>query len=137
MPKRPDKKQISNWANKLRNVKYSHHGRDENGLDCFGILLHFCKTFDVDMPDYVYDDDWRLKNIKLLNEYHKYGKEIEEKEAFAGDVVLIKNCKWGINHVGIMISKTKVIHCTKEGVCVNSTMGNNRIHQYVRLNWDD
>jgi cell wall-associated NlpC family hydrolase len=102
-------------------IPYRHMGRDETGLDCWGlILLVYREMLHVRLWDIgeAYTDDWSWKGKDLFMEnYQKQWDKIREPRIY--DVVLINNGKGVANHAGVMINERSFIHCVKAGVVLS------------------
>ena len=98
----------------LIGVPYKIHGRDESGLDCFGLIYLIAKrngTPIVDVPYKGFDPSLvklaTAVGLKQVNELTK------------GCVLEIE--KDGRLHLGYSINKDQMIHCThNEGVIVEN-----------------
>ncbi len=99
-------------------IPYKHLGRDENGLDCWGlILLAFKELRGITLWDIgeEYPEDWSWKGKDLFMEnYQRQWEKVDRPALY--DVVLLNNGKGIANHAGIMINNRNFIHCIKAGV---------------------
>lgn len=104
----------------LLGVRYKKNGRDENGLDCFGLVIEVSKRFGHELPDFEY-----LKtNWEVFNENkEKIAKECKLKKVTSpceGDLLLFKVCCAFENHIGVYLGDDQFIHCDKYGVHIQS-----------------
>jgi cell wall-associated NlpC family hydrolase len=104
---------------KYLGVHYRHHGRDMDGLDCWGLIKAVYKDLGHDLLDIEdYDREWSSKGANYFVEnYHKQWEKVEIPQMF--DVVMFKN-KAGVScHAGIVLREGSMFHCVeKYGVVV-------------------
>lgn len=103
-------------------IKYKHLGRDKDiGFDCWGLVLYIYKTqLGLDLPDLQsYSQNWSYEgNNYIMERYTDEWARIEKPEKFC--LVMIKNFKNIVNHVGVYIGRNQFIHCGKPGVVVSN-----------------
>jgi len=97
-------------------IPYKHLGRDESGLDCWGLVLLFYKKIkNIELPDYTeYIRDWHDAGENTLQ---------EQLDTFAGlwdkvdsinkhDIVIFKDKNSGIErHCAVYLGDDKILHC--------------------------
>jgi len=105
---------IPNWVKKYVGIPYVDKGRDEEGVDCYGLVrMVYADTFNISLPslsdtyDSAKDASQTLKDNGLMND-----RWVSIKDAIEGAVVLLKITGNG-KHVGIMISPTHMLHSLK------------------------
>jgi cell wall-associated NlpC family hydrolase len=106
--------------NKYLGIPYRNHGRNIDGLDCYGLIIFIYKDFGIELFDIDadYDDDWSWDGHNLLMEnVHFDWEEIKEQEQFC--IVAFENGKGIVNHAGIMLDTDRFLHCCKAGVVVS------------------
>ena len=129
----------SNWASfaeKAIQVPFEWRGRSYEGWDCLGLVYcAYCDVVGVEIKTYLdaYEEkdekDFRKLKSSFTNGLETKWEEIDLPEE--GSVVVILRRGWPI-HVGIMISKTNVLHC-EEGVgTVIEPVSNMRIAGYFK-----
>ena len=137
----PKQADVVAWARRMVGVPFLHDGRDERGIDCWGLFLHFAQSFGVGVGDYCYQDGSCQEHAALFAEnYHRHMLEIARADARAGDIILFRNSIHGVNHIAVFLGGDKFIHCTRGGgVAINrlarSALGR-RIEAFCRLRLD-
>ncbi len=103
-------------------LPYLHKGRDEKGLDCWGLILLIYKDlkgvrlWDIG-EDYPEDWSWSGRDLFMEN-YQKQWERVEKPGTL--DVVLIKNGLGVANHAGVMLNDRTFVHClAKAGVVLS------------------
>ncbi|MDR2742872.1 MAG: C40 family peptidase [Treponema sp.] len=97
----------------LIGISYKPHGRNETGLDCFGLIWLIARRRGTPIPDVWYEkSDPALMSLAESMKVHKLDRcekdcvvEMEEK---------------GRLHLGYTIDEKRMIHVTlRDGVCVD------------------
>lgn len=99
---------MKQFIQKWLGVPFKEHGRDTNGVDCFGLVLDYLKH---KIPDYEYSGKWFLHENLIYENLHKYVYEVEKPRQ--GDFVIFSTFKNVMNHMGIMIDEKRCIHAIK------------------------
>lgn len=125
---------MSEWAQEYRKIPFLEKGRDEKGVDCWGLVRLIYKIEkSIELPSYaeLYEDTEQADVISRLIEQEKkihwleFPKDITP-EPF--DVIILRMRNRPM-HVGIVIDQDDMIHCVdKVGVAVES---------YRRMKWKD
>lgn len=92
-------------------IPFLSNGRDENGVDCYGLArMVLNREYGKNLPDFYYPDAMDKKHIKQLlsvNQPLLAGTRTEEPEE--GDICIIRYN--GIScHVGVYVGGGKVLH---------------------------
>jgi len=137
----PKPAEVLAWARRMVGVPFLHDGRNENGIDCWGLFLHFAQSFGVSAGDYCYQDGTCKEHAALFAEnYHRHMCDIDRADAGPGDIILFRNSVYGVNHIAIFLGNDKFIHCTRGGgVAVQRLTGSalgRRIETFCRLRID-
>jgi len=71
---------------KYLGIPFKHHGSDQSGVDCYGLALLFYKTeFNIDIPNYEYDEDWCSRGFDWIQKYFKENWiKIDTPERYCG-----------------------------------------------------
>lgn len=117
--------------NKYMPVPYVHHGRDMEGLDCYGLIIAVkaeqgFKIYDTEED---YTENWSFKNKNYFVEnYHREWVKVDKPRP--GDVVLFKatirtynqegesTVREVVNHGGIVLHNSRFLHTCKAGTVV-------------------
>ena len=92
-------------------VKYKENGRDEDGMDCYGLVIECCKRAGTPIPDVVYGND--SENLP------SYIRSLPVQEVSLPGQGQILQCELdGDLHIGYMINKKTCLHMTYGGVRV-------------------
>lgn len=106
------------YLNDLIGVPFKIHGRDTDGLDCYGLLIEIAKRLGVKFPDAFYNSiniDGKDSVYNFLQEKLPIEK-IDKLEQYA---VLLMFRGGKFTHVGVYLGEGKLIHCTEDcGVCI-------------------
>jgi cell wall-associated NlpC family hydrolase len=97
----------------LVGIPYRDHGRDESGLDCFGLIWLIARRNGTPIPDPWYENS-NPSQIKLADQMN-----VEKCEFHPG--CIIEMVRGGRLHLGYALDTEKMIHCTRdEGVVVEN-----------------
>lgn len=122
-------------VNKYLGIPYKYKGRDLTGMDCWGLFISIYKDLGIEVDNFGidYDEDWSVKgNNYLADNYWRQWEEIDLPKQF--DAVLLKSEEGLGNHVGVVLSKGKFIHCCKAGTVVSSLKAfRNKIYGFYRF----
>lgn len=104
---------------KYLGVPYKHHGRDLNGLDCYGLIV--CIYADnggtLSEPISEYSTTWAKENKNLFIEnYHLEWVKVEKPDFL--DVILIKNGDGLAFHAGVVLDGKTFIHTNRAGTSI-------------------
>lgn len=104
--------EIVTLAKSYLGVPWRHQGRTRHSIDCVGLVI----AVGSELGLHDYPDDVRYSRIstgpELIKPFEQYMDRIRDlADLRPGDVVLMKDTLYP-QHVGIMSSKTNVIHAT-------------------------
>ena len=123
-------------------VPFKVGGRSIEGCDCWGIVTIIYKDiFNIDLIDFEgsqnYDEKWFLKGENyLLEYYYKQWEVIDKKDIKPFDMVFFNNSRGIANHIGVVLTKNKFIHCSKAGTIISKLTDNEwskRIENFYSL----
>lgn len=101
----------------LIGIPYKEGGRDYDGLDCYGLGIIVCAKFGYYLPDV--EGANRSQFVIYLERCLKLVQmkkvECPQKEA---DIILIKDSKGILGHMGVYLGDGLFIHCDSLGVRV-------------------
>jgi len=87
------------FAKSYLNVPYSWGGKSNYGIDCSGFTQIVFRSQGVELP-------------RDASQQVEVGETVTRKHAKAGDVAFFTNEAGRVIHVGILLSKTKIIHAS-------------------------
>jgi cell wall-associated NlpC family hydrolase len=125
-------------VNRYLGKPYKHHGRDDSGYDCFGIIIAIYRDLGYTIED-IYGDyessrDWKESSL-LIENYHKKFDKVDRPQLY--DMVLLKNKRDLAVHIGVVIQNDCFIHCKSgTGVIMSRLYSNeykNKIEGFYRL----
>ncbi len=123
---------------KYLGIPYQHRGRSLEGLDCWGFLKLVYADLGVrlfDIEDLEYSKVWGMEG-KDYFKAHYFHDWFEVKDPQPLDGVLFVNSRKIANHVGIVLSSKRFIHCCRQGVVIsriNDPSWQARIEGFYRL----
>ena len=129
------------WTDKYIGIPYKPNGRDQNGLDCWGLVrLVYSEQYSIELPnlsaDYNVDDYSRLTD--LVAQYREGWLKVTEPSI--GDVIIFKIFGHE-THIGIVISSTQFLHVRSgyDSAIDNFTIGKwkHRVTGFYRYNPND
>lgn len=120
------------WYNKYVGIPYKDNGRDETGLDCWGLVrLVYKNEYDIELPSFV-NDYIGSRDIETTSELisrHREGWQ-QCTNRTIGSVVLLK-IFGAQTHVGVYIGNNKFLHARENHAAaiesLDSTMWKNRV----------
>ena len=132
---------LPRWIGDYHHIPYVVHGRDENGLDCWGLVrLVYKNHYGIDLPclatEYVGTDVQNGGELSSTISAEKTAwRAISKNRRQVGDVVVMRYLGVPM-HVGVVISEDNMLHTQKAtGVCVTAYTGikwANRIEGFYR-----
>ena len=122
--------------NKYIGLPYISNGRDENGIDCWGLVRLFYKQeYDIQLPSYTeeYSGAYDTRILEMMDQYKNNWSQVPTPEAGS---VIVFNILGEPFHVGIYIGEDKFIHA-RDGMdsvveSVNSPKWAKRIEGYYK-----
>ena len=99
--------------NDLIGIPYKDHGRDLNGMDCYGLAIEVLRRYGYRLNDVSYENhdlELSAENIPTLNV-----TPIDEPREGALLEMQFNNAL----HVGVCINKREFIHMTRTGCRIN------------------
>lgn len=113
--------------NDLLGVPYKDHGRDINGMDCYGLAIEVSRRYGYRLDDVLYDDH----DIRLSDE-HKPTLNVSPINAPEAGAII--EMQYGSElHIGVCINKREFIHMTRAG-CRISPIGVYKVRGYYGVN---
>jgi len=115
-------------------LPYAANGRDEQGIDCWGLVRLFYKQeYNIDLPSYTeeYSGAYDTRILDMMDVYKNNWAQVQEPEIGS---VIVFNILGEPFHVGVYIGDDKFIHA-RDGMdsvveSVNSPRWNKRIEGY-------
>lgn len=98
------------WQNKYVGIPYRDNGRDETGMDCWGLVRHvYNKEFNISLPSFSedYQGDDRARIAELIAQYKEGWEKVDEPQS--GDLVLLRILGTE-THVGIVTDYPYFLH---------------------------
>jgi cell wall-associated NlpC family hydrolase len=106
---------LKEFCNKWVGVPFVHGGRDENGMDCYGIVIVYLNELGIDVPDFQYPEKWAKEGNNLFMENIERFPNLFEKVDMpkAGDIALFNGINNVVDHIGIFIAKDRFLHSAR------------------------
>ena len=122
--------------NKYIGLPYAANGRDESGIDCWGLVRLFYKQeYDIELPSYIeeYAGAYDTRILGMMDLYKNNWAQVAQPEVGS---VIVFNILGEPFHVGIYIGDDKFIHA-RDGMdsvveSVNSPRWAKRIEGYYK-----
>jgi cell wall-associated NlpC family hydrolase len=130
---------ISFHSSKYISIPYKDNGRDEKGVDCWGLArLFYQQELNIELPSYTgeYSSAEERKEVSSTINRHRGSWKVVDcgKEQF-GDIVILKLVGLPL-HIGVVLGDKKMIHTLKgSGTIIesyDSRIWQNRIFGFVR-----
>ena len=122
--------------NKYIGLPYTSNGRDESGIDCWGLVRLFYKQeYGIELPSYTeeYSGAYDTRILEMMDQYKNNWSQVQTPEIGS---VIVFNILGEPFHVGIYIGGDKFIHA-RDGMdsvveSVNSPKWSKRIEGYYK-----
>ena len=119
----------------LLGIPYKDNGRDEKGLDCYGLVMQVYKILGIELPDYnsVSEPEPSLVNEIIKNNGCDWTK-LEKYEIPCVVTFWVLNPDY-TSHIGVVIEKDRFIHTRGTSVCMerlSSPMWTKRIRGFYQ-----
>lgn len=99
--------------NDLLGIPYKDHGRDKNGMDCYGLAIEVARRYGYKLDDVVYDNH----DLSLSDEKKPTLNVTPIDKPREGALI---EMQYGNElHIGVCINSREFIHMTKTGCRVN------------------
>ena len=100
-------------------IPYKHRGRSRSGMDCWGLIIAIYTMRGVKILDDIpYTERWSTEGYNhILENYWRQWERTSEKRFM--DCVLFHNLYGVPNHIGVLLTEDRFIHCCKLGVIVS------------------
>lgn len=101
----------------LIGVKFVRGGIDPGtGVDCLGLVVLVKERMGepLEIPNFDYSGDWKARVLQYLMDHAPSFEHVRPEAANTGDVVVMDGLEGEPLHVGVMLSRTQMMHCTKE-----------------------
>ena len=122
----------------LIGVPYKPHGRDKNGMDCYGVDIEIYRRKGIELPDVDYDKPEEYENV-FEQVCHKV-RYIKVEQPNELSIIMIR-LKGEPRHTGVYLGDGLFIHATRNmGVIVEPLhRWKNRVEGYydVRISEDN
>ena len=120
-------------------IPFKDRGRDENGVDCFGLVqMIYQDEFKIQLPSYIemYANEKDKKAIcHAINSEKKLSGWLETTTPKFGNLIIL-NLLGRPLHLGVMLDENTFIHCMKgKGTIIENTSDiswRNRINGYLK-----
>jgi lipoprotein Spr/probable lipoprotein NlpC len=100
-------KTLADAANSWIGVPYRYGGVSRQGVDCSALAAHLLEEVGVKLP-------------RSVNQQRNVGREIPFDTIEAGDLVFFKIESPRVNHVGVVLDRTRFVHASRSrGVAVD------------------
>jgi len=105
------------WAAKYVGLPFAEHGRDESGVDCYGLVrLVWRNECGLELPSYVTEYDSTMDRESIAQALASFGHERDEwiriplgqEQPFDG--VLLRMLGFPM-HVGVVVTPGVMLHC--------------------------
>ena len=122
--------------NKYIGLPYASNGRDESGIDCWGLVRLFYKQeYNIELPSYTeeYSGAYDTRILDMMDIYKNNWAQVQQPEVGS---VIVFNILGEPFHVGIYVGEDKFIHA-RDGMdsvveSVNSPRWTKRIEGYYK-----
>lgn len=118
----------------LIGIKYKPHGRDKEGIDCYGLLIEYYRRLGVLFCDIDYEET-DIKSNTYIDEVMRKTLPVEKIEKPEKHCIVELKVAGYPSHVGIYIGKGDLLHANrKQGVVIEQMQRwENRIAGFYRV----
>ena len=98
------------WSNKYLGIPYKSHGRDEVGIDCWGLVrLVYKQEYNIDLPSFSesYLEGDRARSEELIAQYREGWEQLDGPQE--GCVVVLR-VMGHLSHIGVCINERQFLH---------------------------
>ena len=119
---------IEKVARSMVGIPYEHNGRDENGIDCWGLVYLFFKRIGVKLPlddgGGPAPDNWyKVQPKRYINGLYTLGEEVGHyKNLQPLDIPYFRLYKNVVTHSGVMLDDEHFLHVLNEKEVSIATM---------------
>ena len=102
-------------------IPFKHQGRDQQGVDCFGlVLLYYQNEFGITLKNFSgYDINWHNHGEEyFLSKLHDWNFRETSERPQRGDGILFTT-KGRVSHCGVVLDDEYFLHMTKDGCAVH------------------
>ena len=115
------------------NVPYKAHGRDLNGLDCYGAVIMCCERAGTPLRDVYYKRD----SVPASETEHYIAQGLNVRKIDREQVGAVCEMEYsGHLHVGYIVARGLVLHATRHGVKVSPVQAVHIKNYYEVVNED-
>lgn len=107
------------WAGDYHHVPYVPHGRDMDGLDCWGLVrLIYAERFGIALPDLAgrYSDTTKENGPEIAGIYREMRQDwraVDLAAAQLGDLLVLR-CQGEPMHIGMVVGAGLMLHTRKK-----------------------
>lgn len=111
---------INEIAQKYVGLPFARHGRNEKGVDCWGLILLVARDMNIELPDYTYESADGQPAILFAHEFARHISYTPEDDMLPGDLAIFDSIAEEAIHIGMMLDKLRFVHSTKKtGVIIS------------------
>ena len=98
----------------LIGIPYKEHGRDKNGMDCYGLAIAALERYGYRLDDVVYDN-----HDVSLSDNHKPTLNVKPLKKPQAGAIIEMTAENGNLHIGVCLNDKEFIHATRNGSRIN------------------
>ena len=125
---------------KYLGLPFKHHGRDESGIDCWGLpMLYYKEVLDVELQDWWYEINWYKKGDNhFIDNYKKFNFKRTDSPTKHDIALVFTDIKTKIpNHAMVIVEPPNLaLHASTAGTRLEDLSNNfwkRRIEGFYRL----
>lgn len=117
----------------LIGIPYKVHGRNADGIDCYGLAIEVLRRYGITLPDVFYDDTDKCtcEKLRILGE----GLPLIEVQKPTEKCIILMSLKGYESHIAVYLGEGMIIHATKQAgvICEDYTKYQKRITGYYKI----